>query len=160
MYHDDTDTDQGFVGFEDSGEGESFVFDPNAAEGEGGGQDEVLPAGIYNCYVEEVECKCSDNSGNPMWTWVLEVADGEYAGRRLWYHTVFAGHPRAVARTRKTLSMIAPHLMEQPFEPQKVAESGDLVGTPVRAKVKIGRYEGRKTNNVRELLPAEENLPF
>ncbi len=112
---------------------------------------EVLPRGTYDVTVDSVEFGTS-SSGNPMWTWVLEVNDGEFAGHKLFFHTVFAG--KGLARTKKVLSAIAPELFQGPFDPSDPEVTGSLVGKQARARVDVRKYEGEDRNNVRDILPA------
>lgn len=132
-------------------EGESVVVDFNDVEDSA---FEALPKGMYNCRVDELTYDISQNSGNPMWTWILEVEDGDFAGRKLFFHTVFAG--KGLPRTKKVLQRVAPKLLEGPLNPEEVANSGSMIDLRIRARVDIRKYEGEDRNNVRDLFPPEE----
>lgn len=142
--------DQG-VDFGESTDSEGLVIDLNDVEDS---SFEAIPRDMYVCEVDSLEFGYSQNSGNPMWTWVLAVAGGEYEGRKLFFHTVFAGN--GMPRTKKTLSRVAPELLQGPFDPEKVADEGSMIGRKVKARVDIRKYEGEPRNNVRDLFAAEE----
>jgi len=122
------------------------------------GNFEALPRGIYDVTVAQLDFGQSQRSGNNMWTWIFEIEDGEFAGRKLFYHTVFneGGMPR-VKRTLarlKTDDGYEAQLLSNRFSPSAVAEEGRLLGARCRVRVDIRMYEGRKTNNIKDVLPA------
>lgn len=119
---------------------------------------EALPVAIYPCVVADCEFTYSQSSGNPMWTLQLEVSEGEYAGRKLFCHLVFAG--KGLPITKRQLSRIAPDLIASAFDPQDADVIAQMLGMDLRAKVTVRKYEGRDTNNVRDLFPAEEGGDF
>lgn len=115
---------------------------------------EAIPRGVYPCIVAALNFEYSQNSGNPMWTWELEVSEGDYAGRKLFFHTVWAG--KGLPRTKKIIAELMPELFEGPFNPEEVAGEGRMLGINVRARVDIRMYEGEKRNNVKNLMKAAE----
>ncbi len=118
-------------------------------------QFEVMPRGKYPVILESLEYKISESGGNPMWSWEMTVTgDGEYAGRKLYYHTVFQGKPGAISRTKRAIKIIAPQYADVKFNPEEVADSGELVGAEFVAQVDIKPYQGEKRNNVKDVLPA------
>ena len=143
------------IDFEDTQSESGFTVDLNEVED---GGFEVLPKGIYNCVVSELNFEYSQNSGNPMWSWVLEVNEGEYAGQKLFFHTVWKG--KGLPITKKAIKEVAPELFEAPFDPEVVAAEGTLLGRQVRARVDIRTYEGTKRNNVKALMKAAEGSDF
>lgn len=142
-------SDEG-VNFGEGSEAEGLVVDLNSVED---ATFEVLPRAMYLCEVDSLEFTYSQNSGNPMWTWTLAVAEGEFEGRKLFFHTVFAGN--GLPRTKQVISRVAPELMEGPFDPQQVADEGTLIGRKVKARVDVRPYEGQQRNNVRDLFAAD-----
>lgn len=114
---------------------------------------ELIPRGIYNCVVDDLEFGYSQNSGNPMWTWRVEIEDGDFAGRKLFTHTTF--NEGGLPRTKKAIMRVAPELLEGPFDPEEVANDGTMVGKRLRIRVDIRPYQGEKRNNVREILAPE-----
>jgi len=133
-------------------EGEAVVVDLSGVDADAG--FEVIPRGIYPVTIAALEFGMSQRSGKPMWTCELEIEDGEYAGRTLYHHISFS--EKALPRTKKTISRIAPELLEGPFSPEEVADESTLLGRRARARVDIRRYEGENRNNVRELLEPED----
>jgi len=87
---------------------------------------ETVPRGLHPVIVSGLTFDYSQRSNNPMWTWELEIEDGEFAGRRLYYHTVFSegGMPRV---KRALMCVGATELLEKKFNPEEVAMSGVLV---------------------------------
>jgi hypothetical protein len=116
----------------------------------------VVPRGIYDATVDDVTYGFSQSSGNPMWTWVFELAAsaGEHAGRKMFFHTPFV--EVMMPRVKKVVSRVAPELLQGPFDPEKIANDGVLVGKACRIRLDIKPYEGKPRNNVRDVLPAEE----
>jgi hypothetical protein len=115
----------------------------------------VLPRGVYDAQVDDCTYGLSQSSGNPMWTWKFEIEGGEFNGRKLFSHSVFT--PAAMPRTKKVIGVVAPELLNGPFNPKEVAESGVLLGRKVRIRLDVKKYEGQDRNNVRDVLaPAAE----
>ncbi|KKM27260.1 hypothetical protein LCGC14_1576560 [marine sediment metagenome] len=139
----------------DFSEGDSLMVDLNDVEDV---TFEALPRAIYPCVIAECEFNYSQASSNPMWTLVLEVSDGEYTGRKLYSHLVFAG--KGLPITKRQLARIAPELFEGPFDPEDENVIASMLGKNIRAKVTQRKYEGEWTNNVRDLFPAGEEAGF
>ena len=116
----------------------------------------VVPRGIYPATVDDVTFGFSQSSGNPMWTWVFELMEGagEHAGRKMFFHTPFV--EVMMPRVKKVVSRVAPELLQGPFDPEKIAADGIMVGKACRIRLDIKPYEGKPRNNVRDVLPAEE----
>ena len=144
---------EGGVGENEDG---GLVVDLGGVDDDGG--FEAIPRAIYNCTILNLTFEHSQRSGNPMWTWELEVADGEYAGRHLFTHTTF--NEGGLPRTKRAIARVMPELLEKPFDPEEVANSGVMLGKALRARVDIKPYEGRKTNNVRDILAPEDGDGF
>ena len=140
------DEDEGVNIDDDSQEGGCVVDFSNVDDV---GEFEAIPRGKYPCVVDSLEFDYSQSKGNPMWTWTLEIEDGEFAGRKLFFHTTF--HDKGLPFAKKTLAAVAPQYLESSFDAEAVADSGDLVGIRVTAEVTQKKYEGRMRNNVRGL---------
>lgn len=122
---------------------------------------ETMPRGKYPVILDSLEYKISESAGNPMWAWeMLITGDGEYAGRRLFYHTVFQGKPGALARTKRAIQIIAPQYAEVKFNAEEVADSGELVGAEFVAQVDIRTYNKERVNNVKDIHPASGGDDF
>ncbi len=135
----------------DFSEGESLVVDMSGVDE--AQEFEAIPAAMYTCQIIENEFGYSNEKGTPMWTLVLEVNEGEYAGRRLWNHWVMAG--KGLPFTKKDIAQIAPELLE-PFDASDPEIVASILGRDCRAKVTLGRYQGSPSNNVRGLYAVAE----
>ncbi len=132
----------------DFSEGNSLMVDFNDVEDV---SFEALPRGVYPCVIADCEFTYSQSSGNPMWTLQLELTDGDYAGRKLYSHMVFAG--KGLGITKRQLTRIAPELLEGPFNPEDSEVISSMLGKEVKAKVSVRKYEGEDRNNVQDLFP-------
>ena len=130
-------------------DGDSLVVNLSGVDEQG--DFEVIPRGIYPAVVSDVQFGHSQSSGNPMWTWILEISDGEHEGTKLYSYTVF--NEKGLARAKRTINRVAPELLEGPFSPEQVALDGILLDKPCQIRVDIRPYEGQKRNNVRDILP-------
>ena len=139
----------------DFSEGDSLMVDFNDVEDV---SFEALPVAMYDVQIADCEFTYSQSSGNPMWTLQLEVTDGDFAGRKLFSHLVFRGAGLPI--TKRQLTRIAPELMEGPFNPEDDDIIASMLGKELRAKVTTRKYEGRLTNNVRDLFPNEGGGDF
>ncbi len=112
---------------------------------------EALPKGTYPCTIAECEFTFSQAKGNPMWTLQLEVSEGEFAGRKLYNHLVWAGAGLGI--TKQNIGRIAPELLEGPFDCDDEEVIASMLGRQVTAKVTQRMYEGSMRNNVTGLFP-------
>ena len=138
------------VEFGDESTDDGMTIDFNNVEDQ---QFELMPRAMYECEVDSLEFGTSQNAGNPMWTWRLSVVEGEFADRKLFFHTVFAG--AGLPRTKKCLMRVCPDIVSGKFNPEQVANEGTLLGRRVRAKVDQNRYQGEMRNNVKDIFPSE-----
>lgn len=129
-------------------EGASLVVDLSNVEEAGG--FEAIPKGTYDVICADCEFTFSQSSGNPMWTLQWEIEDGEYAGRKLFTHWVWAG--KGLPFTKAAVTAVAPHLLQGPFDPSDDEYVEGMLGVRARAKVVIKKYEGENRNNVSALL--------
>jgi len=119
---------------------------------------EVMPRGMYDCVINDCEFNFSQAKGNPMWSIELEVTSGEFAGRTLYSHMVFAG--KGLGFTKAALGRIRPDLVQGTMNPEDPDVIASMLGMNVRAKVTIKPYEGEDRNNVRGLYPPSEDAAF
>ncbi len=116
---------------------------------------EVIPRGRYPFIVDVVTYGTS-SKGNPMWSWTLEVEGGDYAGRKQFYHSTFI--PKMAARLKRDLITLGlDDLANNPFDPQEVADTGQLVGVRGVMRLGIGKYEGEDTNSVKGIYAADSS---
>ncbi len=135
--------------------GDSLMVDLNDVEDV---SFEALPKGIYPCVIAECEFSYSQSKGNPMWTLVLEVSDGDYTGRKLFSHLVFAGPGMPI--TKRQLQRIAPELFDGAFNPEDEDIIQSMLGRAIQAKTAPKKYEGEMRDNVRDLFAASEDTGF
>ena len=139
----------------DFSEGDSLMVDLNEVEDV---SFEALPKGIYPCVIAECDFSYSQSAGNPMWTFVMEVSEGDYTGRKLFSHLVFAGAGLPI--TKRQLSRIAPELFDAPFNPEDDDTITSMVGKNINVKTQPRKHEGVMRDNVRDLFPASEDAGF
>jgi hypothetical protein len=122
---------------------------------------ELLPPGIYDATISNVEFGNSRRSGNPMLTWIFDVVDKQGANHTLFYHTVL-NDERGLVRAKKAISRI---LTEEDgefdwanFKPGEVADWA--VGRACRVIVRIqpATAEYDKSNSIRDVLTASEGF--
>ena len=139
------------------GDLDNFTLDLEGVDENSGGF-EALPAGIYDCIVEETEFGAS-SKGNPMITWKFKVIDEAYKNRLFFYHTVL-NTEIGIANLKKTLVRVCPDVSLTGFNPASFCANGEALGLPCRVKVNIRPYNGEKRNNVKEVLAPEAGDAF
>jgi hypothetical protein len=119
---------------------------------------EVLPAGLYNGYVDTVEY--GRGGKGPMLTWLLRVYrldDGEEVPLYFW--TSFS--EGAIGRSKKTLKRLAPDLDFRSFNPHQAQDIFGGMNVRVRVRVRNNPpdhdYPGPQ-NQVRDIEPAPESF--
>lgn len=113
---------------------------------------EVLPKGMYEVIVADAEGKISQSSGNPMISLTLEIAEGEFAGRKLFTHVVFA--PKTLGQAKRTMVVLGlANLTTTKFSPLDPEIAAQFIGKRAKAKVAVEKYEDEDTNRVKNLLP-------
>ena len=134
-------------------EGDELTVDLNAIEDV---NFEIMPRGKYGCQITECEFGISNSGGNPMWSMVMEVEEGEFAERTLFLHWVWAG--KGIGYTKRQAARIAPELMEEgyTFDPQDEEVIESMIGKRLMARVTTKKYEGEMRNNVADVFaPAD-----
>lgn len=119
---------------------------------------EVIPKGTYNGVIEELEYKLSNSSGKPMWAVVITITEGEFTGRKVFHNLSFS--EKALPGTKTAIQRMAPEVLSSAFQPQKVAESGKLIGKSVRFKTKLESYEGEERTKIANFLAAKSSDGF
>jgi hypothetical protein len=94
---------------------------------------ELIPKGIYEGTIDEFTFGKSKSSGAAMFTAVLEIDGGDYAGRKLYSYMSFS--QKALKGTKTNLMRIDPETFAGQFDPQKIADSGVMLGKRVRFRV-------------------------
>lgn len=139
-------------------EGDGVVVDMSEVNEEG--NFEAIPRGIYEAEIDTLEYGRSKSSNNPMWTIRWNIVNGEFANRKLFYHAVFS--EGGMPRVKKMLARIASdgdyakELLSSKWSPEAVASEGRLIGARARIRVDVKPYEGKPSNNVRDVLEPGE----
>lgn len=110
-----------------------------------------VPAGVYNCNVEEANKKNSA-AGNPMIEWRFRISDGDQGNRVLFWHTVL--HKEAgLANLKRAIAAIAPEKSTDKFNVNE--DLPDLIGRACRVRTKMGKgREGEDRSEVASVMPA------
>jgi len=116
---------------------------------------EAMPAGVYNCIIDNVEYSISQ-ADNPMLTFTFRVVDEEYDGRLLFYHTVL-NKESGLSRLKRLLVRVCPDIDLSHFDPAAFADTGDALGLPLKVKVRVRSYKGERRNEVTDVLPPDED---
>ncbi len=119
---------------------------------------EVLPKGIYQAKIDDVQYGASKTSGNKMFTFVFAIDGGDYSGRKLYTYGSFS--PKALKGTKTLLNRIDAELFAGQFNPQEIVDSGKLLGRVVTLKVSIEERKdtGEDQNRV-QVMPANAGAP-
>lgn len=118
-----------------------------------------VPAGTYECFIEEFELKRSQ-AGNPMVAARYKVLDGEYENRLFFDHFVL-NNEIGKARLKKLLMELG-FQNTGTFSVKDFVASGEAVGTRCRVKVAVtfNKQRNEKQNQVREVMPSASEDPF
>ena len=101
---------------------------------------EPLPEGVYSARLMEVNVK--EGQKAPYWSWMFELVDGEYAGRRMWVNTSLA--PGAAWKLKEVFSA---------FDADPDTNTDELCGrwaklTVTQRVIEMGSKKGEVGNNV------------
>lgn len=114
---------------------------------------DLIPKGAYDAKIDEVQFGKSKSSGQPMMTFILTIEGGDYAGRKKYFYASFS--QKAIKGTKSNLLRIDPNLFSGQFDPQKIVDSGELLGRDI--KIKIVHQErtdnGEMQDSVGSILP-------
>lgn len=117
---------------------------------------EALPAGVYSATINGMELKTS-KAGNPMLSVTFSVVHEDYANRRLFTHFVLNNNI-ALARLKKFMINVFPDLSLNNVNLRTLCAEGAGIGREVQLQVAQRPYEGRMTNDVKEVLAANEDM--
>ena len=109
----------------------------------------LVEEGDYLIEVDEVEQKES-STGNPMLVFTYKIAEGEFAGKKLFHNCSL--QPQALFNLRAVLEALGQEV------PQGVMEfdPADLIGETCGASVVHELYEGKTKARIAEFFSAEE----
>lgn len=142
------ETDTAGMTFDLSGVNDSVAF-------------EVLPKGVYNAIIEELEFTRSQSSNDPMLHATYSITDGEFENRKIhdYYMLAGKGAEYSMPRLKQLLTRVCPEVSLNSFNPQQFADSGVAINRMCQLELRVqtqkkGEYKGEKRNSVREILPS------
>jgi hypothetical protein len=114
-----------------------------------------LPIGVYTATVENVEYTRS-SKGNRMLVWSFVVTDPtSNQKRKLFYYIVDSGdRQQYLARLKRTILRVDPGFDISSIDLGRLGR--DLAGSLCQIRVGQQTYKGDMRNNVKDVLPAEE----
>jgi hypothetical protein len=119
----------------------------------------LLPPGVYDAEVRDVQFGNSRRSGNPMLTWIFAAFDKEQTEHTLFYHTVL-NDERGRSAAKKTIVRLLNDDEDfdwKAFKPAEVSEWA--VGRTCQVVVRIQNSpEFGKSNSVRDVQKAREGF--
>lgn len=135
--------------FEDGG---SLVIDLNGVEE---AKFELVPKGIYEAEIDTWDFGMSQSSGAPMFTGVFRLDHPDFSKVKL--YSYFSFSKKALPFTKASLNRFAKDVFGSgQFDPQKIADSGVMLGKKVRVKIGHEEFEGEKRARIQNVLPAGE----
>ena len=106
-----------------------------------------VPDGFYLVKTKEVTQEVSEKSGQPYLKWTFEVVEPiKYKGKYLWYNTSL--QPQALFNLRNLLEAMETEVPESIVN----LNLDDYVDLELCVEVEIGSYEGKKKNEIVDLL--------
>lgn len=116
----------------------------------------LIPAGIYDAEIDDWTFGPSENSGAMMFTAVFRLLHPDY--EKVKQRTYFSFSQKALPYTKAGLNRFAKDVFGEPFDPQKIADSGIMMGRKVRlrivqAKDDQGFSDTGRINRVNAVLP-------
>lgn len=115
---------------------------------------EPLPVGTYNAIISGMELKKS-KAGNPMLSIVFNVQHEEYKNRKLFAHFVL-NNDIALGRLKRFLLNVFPDVELSNLDLNELCASGTGLNRACALKVTQRPYEGRMSNDVKEVLPPQD----
>lgn len=112
-----------------------------------GGGFEPVPDGVYDCTVFEAEMK--QGPKGPYIQWTLQCTEEPFSARRFWVNTSLS--TTAAWRLEKMLDNIGCEYTKDD-DGNLEFDTDDVIGTPCRAVVKVGEYQGKPKNEVSDVI--------
>jgi hypothetical protein len=116
---------------------------------------ELIPKGFHNAIIDSWDFGPSKNSGQPTFQVVYSLPDFGEGKAKVFDNFSFS--QKALPFTKAKLAAFAPELVNGKFDPQKIAESGVMIGRPVRLQITHQDYEGEPRARVSKVLPPQPN---
>jgi hypothetical protein len=113
---------------------------------------EQIPAGIYPATVFSIEYKKARDKPNGVgyYEWQFAIQSDDHKSRRLWMNTSL--EPQALWKLKDTIEAFGSKVPDGEFE----FEPEGFFGKPCMIKVTTATYNGKDTNNVDDVLPANQ----
>lgn len=121
---------------------------------------ETWPEGIYDAKVEDVEYG-SSKAGNPMLTWKLKARNAEGDTRTMRNYIVLGDERGLINVKRAAKALLTTDEFDEvvgAFNPNRAGSI--FAGRECRVRVGINTYDGKRFNNVKEILPPAEDDDF
>lgn len=109
-----------------------------------------LPEQDFVLEVDEVELKTSNNSGENYLSFTFKVAEGKYAGKKVWHNCSL--QPQALFNLRGVLEALGLEVPQGPLE----LDPADLIGMQCGGAIQNEMFEGKKKARVVEFFPADD----
>ncbi len=115
---------------------------------------EPLPVGTYDAVISGLEIKTS-KAGNPMFSVTFNIQHEDFKNRKLFSHYVL-NNEIALGRLKKFLLNVFPDIELSHLDLGALCADGSGLGRSCALKVVQRPYEGRMTNDVKEVLPPND----
>lgn len=109
-----------------------------------------IPAGTYRVSISSCKPNVS-KAGNQMLSWSVQVEEGEYVGRRVFFHTVLT--PDSLWKLKQTLQALG--YTDEELSGEFEFDPEDVIGLESYAVVTQQTYQGAVSNNVQRLISEE-----
>jgi len=115
---------------------------------------EPLPVGTYDATIGGMELKKS-KAGNPMMSITFNVQHEDYKNRKLFTHFVL-NNDIALGRLKRFLLNVFPDAELSNLDLNELCAGGTGLGRACTLKVTQRPYDGRMSNDVKEVLPPQD----
>lgn len=115
---------------------------------------EPLPVGTYSANIGTMEMRTSKN-GNPMLSITFNIVHPDFPKRKLFSHYVL-NNDIALGRLKKFLLNVFPDISLSNLNLSALCAAGTGIGRACELKVIQRPYDGRMTNDVKDVLPPSD----
>lgn len=114
-----------------------------------------IPAGKYACVIVASESKPTKAGTGHYYKFTLEVCDGEYKGRKLWWQVNYDNpSAEATAIGRAQLSSIC-----RAVDVRQPEDTSELHNIPLTVSVSVKQYQGEDQNEIKGCEPISGSKP-
>ena len=118
---------------------------------EAGGGSRLLPEGVYQFEVIDIEKKRSDNSGADYLAFELEVTEGDHKGTKAWDN--FSLQPQSLWKLRGFMEAAGLETTDGPMN----INLDDMVGLIISAEVFHEEYKGKTKHRIGSYLSDDDS---